>query len=145
MQSFIPNEPDGQVAEILKSHIDWLKPSMLAVSFLHCKNVIVQDNAMDKPLAKKFRVKHGCEPCQWKTLVIQPLKQILQREGGAGQNGTGIQKAMHICRGYFRDYREGRGLFGKYHGQFFMPSVVRGSRGTLGPRNVVVKAPKVTP
>jgi hypothetical protein len=36
---------------------------------------------------------------------------------------------MHICRGHFKDYREGRGLFGKYHQLVWHPSLVRGTKG----------------
>jgi hypothetical protein len=94
---------------------------------------------MDAPLAKKFRQKHNREPAKWKTLVIEPLKQILRGEGRSGT--LGLAKAMHICRGHFRDYREGRGLFGKYHGEFWQPAHVKGTKGKLGPRQVEVRVP----
>jgi hypothetical protein len=139
MQSHLPQDADERDKNVLKSFTQWLHPTFLAISFLHCKNVKTEDHAMDKPLAKKFRSRYAIEPARWKTLVIEPLKQILQQEGKAGT--AGLAKAMHICRGHFRDYREGRGLFGKYHGQFWQPSVVRGTRGKLGPRDVEVRLP----
>jgi hypothetical protein len=37
--------------------------------------------------------------------VIEPLRQILRTQGRAHEHG--IAKAMHICRGHLRDYREG--------------------------------------
>ena len=47
---------------------------------------------------------------------------------------------MHICRGHFADYREGRGLFGKYKVQVWMPATVRGTRGKSAPeREIEVK------
>jgi hypothetical protein len=130
--------PDS-AAEIMRGFMTWLNPTFLAVSFLHCKNVSMVDNKVDAPLAKKWASKHGgLWPTRYKTLIIEPLKQILRREGGSDK--VGVPKAMHICRGHFRDYREGRGLFGKLHGQFYIPATVRGTKGDKAPpREIEVK------
>jgi hypothetical protein len=134
MQSFAGNEH----APIMKSYITWLYPALLAISFLHCKNVTVVENRVPAPLAKKYHARHGIRPANYKTLVIEPLKNILRTEGRSGE--VGVQKALHICRGHFRDYREGRGLFGKLHQLVWMPSIVRGTKGEKAPpREVEVK------
>lgn len=127
MQSYA--EPG--LEKLMKSVMSWLHPGFLAISFLHCKNVKLEDHKVDAPLAKKWRAKHGFSPTPYHTLVIEPLKQILRKEGRSGEHG--LAKALHICRGHFRDYTEGRGLFGKYHGQYWMPSTVRGTRGEKAP------------
>lgn len=134
MQSFAA-ESD---APVMKAYMTFLNPMFLAISFLHCKNVTLVENQVPAPLAKKYRARHGITPCNYKTLIIEPLKKILRGEGHAGE--VGIQKALHICRGHFRDYREGRGLFGKYHQMVWMPSIVRGSKGDKAPpREIEVK------
>jgi hypothetical protein len=134
MQSFAA----ASDADIMRSYITWFNPAFLAISFLHCHNVAVIDNHVPAPLAKKYRARHGISPCSYKTLVIEPLKQILKSEGRAGQ--IGLAKAMHICRGHFRDYREGRGLFGKYHKLVWTPAIVRGTKGKSAPaREIEVK------
>jgi len=117
----------GDHPEHIKNLITLFNPTLLAISFLHCKNVTVEDQSMDKPLAKKYRSQYGREPARWKTLVIEPLKQILRKEGRADTNG--LAKAMHICRGHFADYRNGRGLFGKYKQLVWMPMTIRGTKG----------------
>jgi hypothetical protein len=127
MQSF----SGGAYHDVMRSFVIWLHPTLLAVSFLHCKNVTVVENTVDKPLAKRHYERHGEWPVKYKTLVIEPLKQILRHEGRSGE--VGVPKAMHICRGHFRDYREGRGLFGKYHQLVWTPMTVRGTRGTKAP------------
>lgn len=126
-------------AEEMKSLMTWLHPTLLAVTFLHCKNVRIEDNQVPKPLAKKYRERHGgVNPTSYKTLIIEPLKQILRHEGNSDK--VGIAKAMHICRGHFRDYREGRGLFGKYKQLVWTPMTVRGTKGKSAPtREIVVK------
>lgn len=117
--------------DLMCHYMTWLHPTLLAVSFLHCKNVRVDEHTVDKPLAKKFRARHGVEPTGWKTLVIEPLKAVLRHEGKA--DAQGLAKALHICRGHFRDYREGRGLFGKYHVLAWTPMTVRGTKGKQAP------------
>jgi hypothetical protein len=134
MQSFA--NPDDN--EMMRALITWFHPAMLAISFLHCKNVRIEENHVPKPLAKKYRQKHGIDPTPYKTLVIEPLKALLRSEGRSEAHG--LAKAMHICRGHFRDYREGRGLFGKYHQLVWTPSVVRGTKGKEAPpREIEVK------
>jgi hypothetical protein len=123
--------------EHIRDLITWLHPMYLAVSFLHCHNVRVEDNVIPKPLRKKFRERHGFDPANYKTLVIEPLKQILRHEGQSDK--TGLARAMHICRGHFRDYREGRGLFGKYKKLVWMPALVRGTGKKAPPREIDIK------
>jgi hypothetical protein len=132
------NYGDEEAGAMLKHCMAWFNPTLLAISFLHCKNVAMLDHVIDKPLAKKWAARHGgLRPVNYKTLVIEPLKQILRKEGGSDR--VGIAKAMHICRGHFADYTQGRGLFGKYHGKFWMPSTVRGTKGKAAPREIEVK------
>jgi hypothetical protein len=130
---------DESTGDIVQHYVTFLHPAFLAMSFLHCRNVTIVENEVDKPLAKKYFARTGVRPARYKTLVIEPLKQILRHAGG-GQGHGNLQKALHICRGHFRDYREGRGLFGRYHQLVWTPSIVRGSRGKAAPaREIEVK------
>jgi hypothetical protein len=134
MQSYAPTSD----ADVMRSFMTWLYPTFLAVSFLHCKNVKIEDNTVPKPLAKKQHARTGQWPAPYRTLIIEPLKQILRREGKSDQHG--LAKALHICRGHFRDYREGRGLFGRYHALVWTPMTVRGTKGKAAPaREIEVK------
>lgn len=136
MQSFAPQH----LSHLMKHCMTWFHPGLLAVSFLHCKNVTLEDHAVDAPLAKKWRARHGFNPTPYRTLVIEPLKAILRHEGRAHEHG--LARAMHICRGHFADYTQGRGLFGKLHGKFWMPSTVRGTKGkSAPPREIEVRIP----
>jgi len=101
---------------------------LLTLSFLHCKNVKIVDNPVPPKLAKRYAERHGGHrPTAHKTLVIEPLKEVLRRVGGSQKNG--IAKAMHICRGQFWDYREGPGLFGKLNMLVWHEAHVRGTKG----------------
>lgn len=135
---FMQSYAEPGMEQLMKSVMTWFHPGFLAVSFLHCKNVVLEEHVVDAPLQKKWRARHGFDQTPYHTLVIEPLKAILRKEGRAHEHGA--VKAMHICRGHFADYREGRGLFGKYHGRYWMPSTVRGTKGKAAPpREMEVK------
>lgn len=104
-------------------------PGLLAISLLHCKNVDTVEHKVCAPLVKKWLKRHDDRPVTYKTLVIEPMKKVLRSEGASGTEG--LKKAMHICRGHFADYRNGRGLFGKYRKLVWQPTMVRGSRGKI--------------
>jgi hypothetical protein len=131
MQAYCAPDDEFSV-NMMKNVMTWFNPAFLAISFLHCKNVQMVDHAVDPKLAKRYRERHpGAALTPHKTLIIEPLKAILRSEGRAHEHG--LAKAMHICRGHFKDYREGRGLFGKYHQLVWQPSLVRGTKGKAAP------------
>jgi hypothetical protein len=129
----------GKYTGVMRNLMTFTHPTLLAITFLHCRNVTVVDNPVPPKLARRYRERHeGRAPAAHKTLIIEPLKSVLRKEGRSGE--VGIQKAMHICRGHFKDYREGRGLFGKYHQLVWQPMLVRGTKGeTPPPREIKVK------
>jgi hypothetical protein len=92
---------------------------LLAISFMHCKNVVIETNQ-----PKRGRHNRNMPKITYKTLVIEPMKTVLKNEGGIEQ--VGLKKALHICRGHFKDFRE-KGLFGRYHDIFWWESQVRGN------------------
>jgi hypothetical protein len=107
-----------------------LQPQLLALSFMHCKNVskeLVDPMQKMKSKVRKHWLKKGKKALKpYYVLNIEPLKQVLKSEGKS--DTVGLQKALHICRGHFRDCTEGKGLFGKYHGLFWIESHVKGSK-----------------
>lgn len=104
--------------------------ALLAISFLHCKNVYLHD--VKPPLqtvhnkAQKRRGVKPYQPVPYKVLDIRPMREVLRTEGQSERVGT--KKALHIARGHFRHYENGRGLFGKYKGTFWVPQHIRGSK-----------------
>jgi hypothetical protein len=100
-----------------------LFPFWLALSFMHCKNVKV--TTLEQPRKKKAHKRDDAyRPLVYRTLQIEPMKKVISEEGGVSHNG--MQKALHICRGHFKDYSKGMGLFGKYKGVYWWPDLVRG-------------------
>lgn len=99
-----------------------LSVTFLATSFLHCKNVELNEVKPSPELMKATLKRHGIPMHCYKVLSIDPMKKILHGQMG---NGNSLQKSLHICRGHFKDYRE-RGLFGKLKGRYWFPQHMRG-------------------
>lgn len=97
----------------------------LCISFMHCKNVTAQLVEPPQPMSDAHRRRHGKPLSRYYTLEINPMREVLRREGGAG-DGNSLQKALHICRGHFKDYRAS-GLFGRVKGVFWWDHHVRGN------------------
>ena len=100
-------------------------PALLATSFLHCRNVSTEEHVPPAKLNKAYRRRHGLPLVRYKTLTIEPMKRILRKEGQVEVNG--LPKALHICRGHFKDYRSSAGLFGKHKGLFWWDMHARGA------------------
>jgi len=98
----------------------------LALSFMHCKNIIVRQ-VEPPPKLQKARVRRGKRRLiTYHVLEVHPIRRILEVEGEAHK--TGLKKALHICRGHFKDYMGGPGLFGKIHGIYWWDAHIRGDK-----------------
>ncbi len=108
-----------------------LDTAFLAISFLHCKNVILSQETYHRAGKEQLAPKipshtRASFPVSYHVLEIAPMREILRTEGKS--ETVGLKRALSICRGHFRHYENGRGLFGKYKGTFWVPMHVRGNR-----------------
>jgi hypothetical protein len=111
-----------------------VKPALLAMTFSHCRNVTVESDAPPpSKLARATLRRHGIPKVVYRTLTIEPATRIVDDARRA--SGVSAPRALHITRGHFADYRQGAGLFGRYHGLVWRPLHVRGS----GQHGIVVK------
>lgn len=117
----------GYIDDSRAKHVDVARLAhcaLLTLSLMNCKNVTTKDNEPSAVASRKWKRKTGEPLASFKTLDIEPMRKVLVREGGETQQG--LKRAMHICRGHFRDYRE-RGVFGKHKGIYWWDSFVRGN------------------
>lgn len=119
---------DKRIVEDAEVNWHLTVPAFLAMSFMHCKNVKQEVNYPPRVVSK-----HGTPRTKFYTLMISPMKKILEHEGQS--NKTGLKMALHICRGHFKDYSKGSGLFGRNKGLYWWDSHVRGDSS----HGVVVK------
>ena len=142
-------EPGVDVVETIEQYsggyYQFLCTGLLTLSFLHCKNVELktveesevseESRSPHRKAAKKARQRQTAvrdqRPVQERPIItyhvldVEPMKQVLRAEGQADQQG--LKRAMHICRGHFAHYEQGKGLFGKYHGTYWREQHIRGS------------------
>jgi len=100
---------------------------MMAISFMHCRNVTVVKEGPPPALSRKHERRTGRPLLRYHVLKIDHMKRVLEREGHASTDG--LKKALHICRGHFATYgTEGKGLlFGKHAGRYWIPMHTRGN------------------
>lgn len=124
MESRLVHLPDKKEAEEEIAAVGKMfYPMLLAISFLHCKNVKMVHTL---PQSRKHKEQTQKPPkIKVYTLEIEPMRKILETEGQSQK--TGLKKALHICRGHFKDFSQGAGLFGKYKGLFWWDSQLRGN------------------
>lgn len=100
-------------------------PFLLALTFIHCKNVETVDVEPSVKLSRAVEKRKGVPLTRYKTLIIKPMTEEMKTQGANTGPGT-TQKALHLCRGHFKDYRT-RGLFGKIKELFWFGPQMRGS------------------
>lgn len=103
----------------------YLHSMLLALSFMHCKNVSLKTVHPDAKLKKK-RQASGKLTSSYRTIEVGPIKRMLEAAKQPGE--TGIKMALNRCRGHFKTYTEEKPLLGRAVGTFFWQEQVRGSR-----------------
>lgn len=124
-QEYIRQSGPEAVQELTRAVIEAVKPLLLAVSFMHCKNVQRREVAPSQYENRYYRKKHRKSLVRYHVLDIDPMRKVLKTEGRSGE--VGLKKALHICRGHFATYTEDKPLFGRLVGSFWKESHVRGS------------------
>jgi hypothetical protein len=93
-------------------------------AFLQCTNVEARSITLPETRARRRQQQPALRGLRYHHLVVEPIRRKASAE--AGESDVSIVRALHICRGHFADYREGKGLFGKLHGVFWVDAHVRG-------------------
>lgn len=101
----------------------YVMPCLLGISFLHCKNVIIQDEKPNENIAKAHYKRKGWNLTDYKILDIQPMRKIIEHEASGYSHS--LPRSLHIVRGHFKNYKEGQGLFGRHQGLYFWQAYAR--------------------
>lgn len=100
-------------------------PALLAISFMHCKNVKINERVPSTFLRRTWRDKYRRPLSTYHVLDIEGMKRVVRQE--AREAGEGTFKALHIVRGHFATYTEDKPLFGRVVGTFWRPDHTRGA------------------
>jgi hypothetical protein len=97
---------------------------LFAVSLANCRNTSSAEVRPPVALSKRHAERHGRPLVRYYTLDIEPMRKVLRTEGRMDE--IGLERALHLCRGHFKDYRE-KGLFGRNKGLYWWDATVRGT------------------
>lgn len=98
---------------------------LFTFSMLNVKNVVRVEHKADRKLQER-RKKRGQLPLvKYYTLEVEvPGKRAI---GSSPANASETSsRPLHLVRGHLADYRDGKGLFGKHKGVYYIPSHMRG-------------------
>lgn len=121
-KSMISEEGKGALLQATMN--DAIFPGLLAVTFSHVKGTRVREEEPPIKLSRKHEARTGRPLAKYKVIDIHPMRNLLLREGEIETQG--LQRALHLVRGHFADYRE-RGLFGRNKGIFWFPDHIKGT------------------
>ncbi len=119
----------SQPPEVAQGFATHFMPFMYAISLLHCKNVELIDTPLSPKDRKKARRATPKKPFfVFKQLAVHPMQpQKRPRDKEPHDHNKEPRHRLHICRGHFKDYRDGEGLFGKYKDIYWWEQHTRGS------------------
>ena len=103
-------------------------PVLPALSMMNFKNITrrLVDRNTDAPKLAKKRQKRGVAPfVKYYTLDVISGRELTEVLNGSRSEGDVAGKPLHQVRGHTRDCRKS-GLFGKYHGIFYIKQHERG-------------------
>jgi hypothetical protein len=119
---------DISVSSLVVVIVEMLK---IFLKFIHCKNVILKQENTINSLPSRIKnhwIKKGKTGELYYVLTISPLKKENNKQKHSVYEGEGEVQSLHICRGHFADYSQGKGLFGKHKGTYWIPDHVKGSK-----------------
>jgi hypothetical protein len=95
-----------------------------ALSLLNCTNASVRRYPPSEKLSKRYSRRPGHKFADFKIVSSERTTHLLETEGGA--RSSGLKRGLHLCRGHFKDYRHGNGLYGKNRGIYWWDDYLRG-------------------
>ena len=123
-----PENPPGDVVKHTGDRMmTYLLPALMALSFMHCKNVEVREVQPAAGHVKSWSKRRGEPLVTYHVLEIGPMRAALEGEGESQTKG--LKHALHVCRGHFKTFDEEAPLFGKTTGTFWWADQVRGRAG----------------
>lgn len=114
--------PSGIASEL----VNLLKPALLTLVFLHCKNVTTEVVTPDPALVKRRRERGRPPLCRYTTVQVHAFGNRAAPRATSGQRDT--LQGHHIVRGHFKHYTPDKKLFGKFVGTYWWAMHAAGSK-----------------
>jgi hypothetical protein len=89
---------------------------LMTTTFMHSKNIELVEQIPPAKLSRKAEKRYGQALTRYCVIKVNPMR-TLKRSTGETDIEVGKSQSsrpMSIVRGHFKDFRDGKGLFGKY-------------------------------
>lgn len=110
------------------------------LAMMNCANILTIEHKVPDAF-QKARVRGGKKPLVSYHTVKVDLDKTPRQVAAESLPGDGSQPRLHKKRGHMKDYRKGKGLFGRYKGVWFWGETLAGSEE----EGVIVADYEVTP
>lgn len=100
-----------QGRELERMFLSSMVPVFMVAAFMTCANVERVLEERPRALAWTRRERRRDPTVRFHVLKIKSMIEVLRGEGDIEREG--LPRALHICRGHFKSYEEGNGLFGR--------------------------------
>ena len=104
---------------------------LLSLAQMNCRNVTLRPMASGRKDKRIKKPNPGPPATVWHEIVISSAPKTRRTANAEGARGEGGVIRLHRVRGHFEDYSQGKGLFGKIKGVFWIPDYERGD-GSAG-------------
>lgn len=128
-------EREDSIRVLAASLVGWT-----AVAMLNCQNIVTDAHQIPEPF-QKSRKKSGKRPLVSFHTIRVDLDKTPRQVAADTLPGDGSTPRRHKKRGHMKDYRGGKGLFGRYKGVWYWGPTLAGSEE----EGVVVSDYKVNP
>lgn len=113
-------------SDIASEMLNLLKPALLTLVFLHCKNVAQIKHEIPHALAKARQKRRRPPLCRYTTLKVHAFGERTQSPTSGV--ATGIEQGYHIVRGHFKTYTPEKPLLGRAVGTYWWAMHAAGSK-----------------
>jgi hypothetical protein len=116
-------DKDGQRQAMIES-LAIVQMILWSWLLLSCKNVTTVEV---HPSTRRKKAKKDPTRIIYREIKVEVPSIVKARQNRAERDDE-VGVAHHIRRGHFADYTKGKGLFGKYHGRYWIPPMMVGSK-----------------
>lgn len=128
---FSTNTSQEEAVQMMDTLEALLYPLTYSLSLINCKNVELIDTVPPPKLSQRHQKEHGEPLVIFKTIKVNPMRVMKHSTDLNAPKDHSVKpeadQPLSIWRGHFKDYRDGKGLFGKFKSIYWWDQHVRGS------------------
>lgn len=141
---------EGSGLAAYRKHLDLLeigntvyRVTLLAISMMHCKNVVYRTSTPPEALSKRYQRRTGQQLRSQRIIHVPQIAHLFDQQGRVRLGAEEREVALHKVRAHFKTYTETKPLFGSVVGKYFWASHLRGKGSELTQHTYEVGMPEL--